>query len=127
MKSVTKKVTVQERQKLSNLYYKTKNGILVTYEKYGTQSIDDSLVMDIRILFKTPIPCNQFTFFMKIKPYFLKYLKWSMSLCYYLKDTEPSFHSFLYSLVSLLSGIYPFLAMHSLLVTVICYNLFNRH
>ena len=32
----------------------------------------------------------------------------------------------MYSLVSLLSGIYPFLAMHSLLVTIICYEIFNR-
>ena len=36
----------------------------------------------------------------------------------YRKDTEPFYHSFMYSLVSLLSGIYPFYAMHSLLVTI---------
>ena len=36
---------------------------------------------------------------------------------FYCKDTEPLYHSFMYSLVSLLSGIFPFLAMHSLLVT----------
>ena len=36
----------------------------------------------------------------------------------YCKDTEPLYHSFFYSLVSLLSGIYPLLAMHSLLVTL---------
>ena len=35
----------------------------------------------------------------------------------YHKDTEPLYHSFMYSLVSLLSGIYPLPAMHSLLVT----------
>ena len=37
---------------------------------------------------------------------------------YYRRDTEPLKHSFLYSLVSLLSGIYPFLAMQLLLVTI---------
>ena len=31
---------------------------------------------------------------------------------YYPKDTEPLYYSFTYSLVSLLSGIYPFEAMH---------------
>ena len=36
----------------------------------------------------------------------------------YLKDTKPLYHSFMYSLVSLLSGIYPLTAMHSLLVTL---------
>ena len=35
----------------------------------------------------------------------------------YRKDTEPLYHSFMYSLVSLLSSIYPLPAMHSLLVT----------
>ena len=35
----------------------------------------------------------------------------------YRKDTEPLYHSFMYSLVSLLSGIYPLPAMQSLLVT----------
>ena len=39
----------------------------------------------------------------------------------YCKDTEPLYNSFMYSFASLLSGIYPFLAMHSLLVTIICY------
>ena len=34
----------------------------------------------------------------------------------YRKDTEPSYNSFMYSLVSLLYGIYPLPAMHSLLV-----------
>ena len=42
---------------------------------------------------------------------------------YYRKDTEPFYHSFMYSLISLLSGIYPFLAMNSLLVTIIFINL----
>ena len=36
----------------------------------------------------------------------------------YHKDTEPLYHSFMYSLVSLLSGIYPLRAMHPLLVTL---------
>ena len=36
----------------------------------------------------------------------------------YRKDTEPLYHSFMYSVVSLLSGIYPLPAMHSLLVTL---------
>ena len=35
----------------------------------------------------------------------------------YPKDTEPLYHSFVYSLASLLSGIYPFFAMHSLHVS----------
>ena len=35
----------------------------------------------------------------------------------YRKDTEPLYHPFMYSLVSLLSNIYPLPAMHSLLVT----------
>ena len=34
------------------------------------------------------------------------------------KDTEPSYNSYMYSLVSLLSSIYPLPAMHSLLVTL---------
>ena len=38
--------------------------------------------------------------------------------CTYRKDTEPLYHFLMYSLVSLLSGIYPLLAMHSLLVTL---------
>ena len=36
----------------------------------------------------------------------------------YHKDTEPLYHSFIYSLVSLLSGIYPLPAMHSTLFTL---------
>ena len=36
----------------------------------------------------------------------------------YRKDTEPFYHSFMNSLASLLSGIYPLPAMHSLLVTL---------
>ena len=36
----------------------------------------------------------------------------------YRKDTEPLYHSFMYSLVSLLSSIYPLPVMHSLLVTL---------
>ena len=36
----------------------------------------------------------------------------------YRKDTEPLYHNFMYSFVSLLSGIYPLPAMHSLLVTL---------
>ena len=45
-----------------------------------------------------------------------KYLKTS-----YRKDTEHLYHAFVYSIVILLSGIYPFYAMLSLLVTIICY------
>ena len=40
----------------------------------------------------------------------------------YLKDTEPLYDSFLYSLCP---GIYPFLAMHSLLVSIICCEILN--
>ena len=36
----------------------------------------------------------------------------------YRKDTEHLYNCFMYSLVSLLSGIYPLPAMHSLLVTL---------
>ena len=36
----------------------------------------------------------------------------------YFKETEPLYHSLMYSLVSLHSVIYPFHAMHSLLVTI---------
>ena len=36
----------------------------------------------------------------------------------YCKDTEPIYHFFMYSIVSLLSGIYSLPAMHSLLVTL---------
>ena len=36
----------------------------------------------------------------------------------YHKDTEPLYHSFIYSLVSLLSGIYLLPAMHSTLFTL---------
>ena len=36
----------------------------------------------------------------------------------YRKDTEPLYYSFMYSIVSLLSGIYPLPAMHSLLVGI---------
>ena len=58
---------------------------------------------------------------MKTKPpsrisHFLYY--WCCPHNFYRKDTEPSYHSFMCSLVSLLSSIYPFLAMHSLLVTI---------
>ena len=48
----------------------------------------------------------------------------------YHNDTEPLYHSFMYSLVS---GIYSLPAMHSLLVTLyvteyfICNGMFNRH
>ena len=38
---------------------------------------------------------------------------------YFRKYTEPLCHAFVYSLVSLLSRIYPLLAMHSLLVTIL--------
>ena len=38
----------------------------------------------------------------------------------YCKDTEPYIIIYMYSLVSLLSGIYSYSAMHSLLVTIIC-------
>ena len=40
----------------------------------------------------------------------------------YRKDTEHLYHAFMYSIVILLSGIYPFYAMLSLLVTIICYQ-----
>ena len=40
----------------------------------------------------------------------------SPTFCFYCKDIKPSYHSFMYSLVSLLSGIYPLPTMHSLLV-----------
>ena len=36
----------------------------------------------------------------------------------YHKDTEPLYHSFMYSFVSLLSGIYPLRAIHSWHVTL---------
>ena len=39
-------------------------------------------------------------------------------LYFYHKDTEPLYHSFMYSFVSLLSGIYPLPVMHSLLATL---------
>ena len=39
-----------------------------------------------------------------------------ITILVYRKDTEPLYHLFLYSL-TLLSGIYPLLAMHSMLVT----------
>ena len=42
----------------------------------------------------------------------------------YRKDTETLYHAFMYQLVSLLSGIYPVLAMHSLLATIICCGIF---
>ena len=38
----------------------------------------------------------------------------------YRKDTEPLYHFFMYSLVTVLSDFYPLHAMHSLLVTIIC-------
>ena len=37
--------------------------------------------------------------------------------CFYRKDTEHLYHAFVYSPVSILSGIYPLPAMHLLLVT----------
>ena len=40
----------------------------------------------------------------------------------YRKDTEHLYHAFMYSIVILLSGIYPFYAMLSLLVTIILNN-----
>ena len=40
----------------------------------------------------------------------------------YRKDTEPLYHSFMYSLVSLLSGLNLFRDMHSLLVTSTSYK-----
>ena len=45
------------------------------------------------------------------------------ALCFYHKDTEPLYHYFMYSLASLLSGIYPLPAMHSWLVTSAMYLL----
>ena len=46
-----------------------------------------------------------------------RYFAWKK----YRKDTEHLYHAFMYSIVILLSGIYPFYAMLSLLVTIICY------
>ena len=46
------------------------------------------------------------------------------SLLSYRKDTEPLYPSFMYSLVSLLSSIYPLPAMHALLVTL-CDGILN--
>ena len=40
----------------------------------------------------------------------------------YRKDTEPFYHAFMYSILLLLSGIYPFTQWHSLLITIICYR-----
>ena len=45
----------------------------------------------------------------------------ALDLMPYRKDTEPFYHYFMYSLVSLLSGIYLLHAMHSLL----CYIIFD--
>ena len=42
----------------------------------------------------------------------------------YHKDTEPLYHSIMYSLVSLLSGIYPLPSKHSLLVTLYLSDVF---
>ena len=42
----------------------------------------------------------------------------NLPLNFYRKDTEILYHSFMHSLVSLLSAIYPLPAMHSLLVTI---------
>ena len=44
----------------------------------------------------------------------------------YRKDTEHLYHAFVYSLVILLSGIYPFNAMLSLLVTIILRYKYNQ-
>ena len=41
--------------------------------------------------------------------------------CLYRKDTEHLYHAFVYSLIILLSSIYPFMQCLSLLVTIICY------
>ena len=49
----------------------------------------------------------------------------SGKIFYYRKDTEPLYHSFMYSLVSHLSSIYPLPAMHSLLVTLSRFGYFN--
>ena len=43
--------------------------------------------------------------------------------CFYRKDIEPLYHSFMYSLVSLLSGLYSLPTMHSLLVTLYAPNI----
>ena len=48
--------------------------------------------------------------------FFLFMTKFFYSHCR--KDTEPLYHYLMYSLVSLLSGIYPLPAMHSLLVAL---------
>ena len=45
----------------------------------------------------------------------------------YRKDTKPSYNSLFYSLDSLHSSIYPFLAILSLFVTIIRYKIFNRN
>ena len=42
----------------------------------------------------------------------------NLEWCPYRKDIEHLYHAFVYSPVSLLSGIYPLPAMHSLLATL---------
>ena len=44
-----------------------------------------------------------------------------VQLTLYRKDIEPLYHTFMYSLIILLSSIYPFRQCLSLLVTIICY------
>ena len=54
-------------------------------------------------------------------------VEWPIKCSKYRKDTEHLYHAFMYSIVILLSGIYPFYAMLSLLVTIICYPFICTH
>ena len=51
----------------------------------------------------------------------VKVIFWKQCRCYYRKDTEHLYHAFVYSLIILLSCIYPFTQCLSLLVTIVCY------
>ena len=51
---------------------------------------------------------------------------WEKLNKFYHKDTEPLYHSFKYSCVSLFYGIYPLPAMHSLLVTYQLLTIYHR-
>ena len=52
--------------------------------------------------------------------------KLNIAILNYCKDTEPLYHSFIYSFGSLLSGLYTLPATHSLLVTL-CVTEFKWH
>ena len=51
-----------------------------------------------------------------------RFIQKSYPKTFYRKDTENLYNAFVYSLVILLFGIYPFNGMLSLLVTIICYS-----